>query len=210
MESVGSRHVMISTNESLLFRLRDDGAHEAWREFFDAYWGAILRYARKLGLSAHQSEEVLQETMVVLMRVLPGFVYDPGKGRFRNFLLTIVHRKCLAVMRRAVRTSEVTWVDGASGAGGQLRGDSTTADQEALVRWRDSLVEEAIRRLESDPRLAENTFAVFKAYVLQQQPATEVARRFGLKENAVYQIRNRLLRRLKLDVARLMKNSGAQ
>jgi DNA-directed RNA polymerase specialized sigma subunit len=44
--------------------------------------------------------------------------------------------------------------------------------------------------------------------VINRQPATEVARRFEVSENAVYQIRNRLLRRLKAEVGMLMKSGG--
>ena len=201
---------MIETNESLLGQLRGDKVDEAWKDFFGAYWGAILRYARKLGLNQHQAEEVLQETMVALMRILPEFVYDRNRGRFRNFLLTIVHRKSLAVLRRNARQREVAWTESVDRDAADFLGDDGTADREAQARWYDSILEEAIRRLRDDPRLGEKTFAVFEAYVIKHQPADKVAHRFELKENAVYQIRNRLMRRLKIDVALLMKSSGAE
>ena len=44
--------------------------------------------------------------------------------------------------------------------------------------------------------------------VVERQPVADVARKFGMKENAVYQIRNRLLRRVQAEIAVLMKNSG--
>jgi RNA polymerase sigma factor (sigma-70 family) len=199
---------MIETNQSLLGRLRIDDAHDAWQEFFDAYWGAILRYGRKLGLSAHQAEEVLQETMVVLMRVLPRFAYDPRKGRFRNFLLTIVHRRALAVMERSSRRRAVAWSEKIEDELADPFDNNAGAQREARERWQDSLLEEAIRRMREDPRMADKTLAVFEAYVIARQPAEEVARRFGVSENSVYQIRNRLLRRLKSEVATLMKSGG--
>ena len=200
---------MIETNESLLGRLRIDNAHEAWQEFFEAYWGAILRYGRKLGLSAHQAEEVLQETMVVLIRILPEFAYDRNKGRFRNFLLTIVHRKALSVLERGSRNRLLAWNESLESASLDPFGNGGGPEQEALSRWRDSLYEEAIRRMRDDPRLGESTFAVFEAYVIAGQPAEQVARRFKLSENAVYQVRNRLIRRLKMEVSTLMKSGGS-
>lgn len=201
---------MITTNESLLGRLRADNAQHAWQEFFDAYWGAILRYARKLGLDQSQAEEVLQETMVALMRLLPAFVYDRRKGRFRNFLLAIVHRKSLATLQRAARNREVRWHEAIEATPLAATGADTGTDGEARSRWRDSLLEEALRRLRDAPRLGENSFEVFEAYVLQGEDAAQVARRFGLTENAVYQVRNRFMRRLRLEVARLMKSSGTE
>jgi RNA polymerase sigma factor (sigma-70 family) len=201
---------MIETNESLLQRLRTDDAHEAWKEFYETYWGAILRYGRKVGLNEHQSEDVLQETMVSLMRILPGFAYDRGKGRFRNFLLTIVHRKSLATLRRTRHKSEVRWsgtpfVDTAT----LIDGDGV-AQTNALDQWREVIWAEALRRLQEDPSLGEGTFAIFQAYVIEKNTAAVVARRFGVKENAIYQIKNRLMRRLQRDVSAMMRASGAE
>jgi len=199
---------MIDTRESLLDRLKIDDAHEAWREFYHLYWAAILRYARKLGLSEHQAREVLQETMVALMRILPEFVYDPERGKFRNFLLTIVHRKSLGVLRRASRRTELPWHECAEAQIADPFHNSAAVQVEALVRWREVLMEEAVRRVRADARLSADTFAVFEAYGLQRRSAEEVAREFGLKENAVYQIRNRLLRRVQIEVEKLMRSSG--
>jgi RNA polymerase sigma factor (sigma-70 family) len=200
---------MIETSDSLLSRLRTDNAHEAWQVFFDAYWGAILRYGQKVGLNQDQAEEVLQDTMVALIRVLPEFAYDRRKGRFRNFLLTIVHRRAMCVLERSSRQRSLVWTDALEEKLSCLSGENDGPDHEALLRWRDSLLEEALRRLRDDPRLGENTFGVFEAYVIQRQPVEEVARKFGVSENAVYQVRNRLLRRLKMDVGMLMKSAGA-
>jgi RNA polymerase sigma factor (sigma-70 family) len=200
---------MIDTSETLLGRLKAENAHDAWKEFYHFYWGAILRYARKLGLNQHQAEEVLQETMVALMRILPEFAYDRRKGKFRNFLLTIVHRKSLAMLRLASRNPEVAWEEAKhEGTADPFhRGD---AMEEALARWRDSLMEESIRRVRDSGRLADRTFAVFEAYAVRRRPVEEVARQFGMKENAVYQIRNRVLQRVQAEVAALMKNSGTE
>lgn len=199
---------MIDTRESLLDRLRLDDAHEAWREFYDLYWAAILRYARKLGLNDHQAQEVLQETMVALMRILPDFVYDRERGKFRNFLLTIVHRKALGVIRRAARRTELPWHECPEAQTADPFQNSAAMQVEALVRWREVLMEEAVRRVREDARLNVATFAVFEAYVIQRKPAEDVAREFGLKENAVYQIRNRLLRRVQAEIEKLVRSSG--
>lgn len=200
---------MIDTRDSLLGRLKIQDAHEAWQEFFHLYWGAITRYARKLGLSQHQAEEVLQETMVALMRILPEFEYDRRRGRFRNFLLTIVHRKSLAVLRRSRRESALPFDthDGATTRWTEEQPSELAI--EALRRWREAVVEEALQRLRGDPTLGENTFAIFHAYAVERRPTAEVAAQFGVKENAVYQIKNRLLRRLQAEVAELLRSGGS-
>lgn len=201
---------MIDTNESLLERVRRVDAHEAWREFYLCYASAILRYARKLGLDQHRAEEVLQETMVALMDQMPQFTYDRQRGRFRNFLLTIVHRKSLAVIRRAARSaaSQLRRPGGIELCGDELVAVDLRDDDRA--RWREVLLEEALVNLGHDAALEENTLAVFKAYAIEGRPAREVALRYGLQTNAVYQIKNRLMRRLRAEVARRLRDSGTE
>ncbi len=212
---------MIDTDTSLLDRLKAENAHTAWRDFYDAYSMPILRYGRKLGLSERHAADVLQESMVVLMSLLPQFCYDPTRGRFRNFLLTIVHRKSLNLMRR-VQTREARHVslNALAGEGTELADSAhvrclpLSAEAQAatvvdLQRWRESLVEDAIGQLRDDPSIEERTWQVFEAYALKHEPVDVVAQRHGLKENAVYQIKNRLIRRIRTHVDRLMRDSGS-
>src|SRR5690349_9984870 len=131
---------MIDTNETLLERVRKTDAHEAWKLFYEQYWAVILGYARKLGLNPHQAEEVLQETMVTLMRQLPEFQYDRSRGKFRNFLLTIVHRKSLAALRRTKRERDtnVPW-ENLQHEQSDAKSEQPTA--ETLGRWQESILE---------------------------------------------------------------------
>ena len=46
--------------------------------------------------------------------------------------------------------------------------------------------------------------------MIGDEPASAVAAKFKLKENAVYQIKNRLMRRLRIDVERRLRWSGAE
>jgi RNA polymerase sigma-70 factor (ECF subfamily) len=203
---------MNETNELLLDRVKELDAHDAWKLFYDQYWAVILAYARKIGLKEHQAEEVLQETMVALMRILPGFRYDRAKGKFRNFLLTIVHRKSLAVLRRSKReaTGLASWA--CNGAADKLGpGDGKAEiEEEVMARWRESIMEEALRRLRERSDLGDNTFAVFEAYVINKRAASAVAAEFGLKENAVYQIKNRMVRFLRHESERLQRGEATE
>jgi len=194
---------MITTDESLLDRVKDVDAHDAWRVFYDLYWQPIIRYGRKLGLSAVQAEEVLQDTMVALMHRLPEFEYDRGRGRFRNFLLTIVHRKALGFLRRRARESarEVP-----------LTATESLADESigpaAEDRWRQSIAATVLAELRADPEIDPRLLAVFDAYAIRRRPAAEVAAEFGLKENTVHQTKTRILRRLRAAVHRRLRDSG--
>ena len=85
--------------------------------------------------------------------------------------------------------------------------DRLEQEPPSLQNWREAVLEEALCRLRRDLMLDERTLNVFFAYVVDCRSASEVAREFGLKENAIYQIKNRLIRRLQAEVALLMRNS---
>lgn len=198
---------MDSTRVSLLVRLRDAPSEVDWEAFYRAYAGVILAYGAKRGLSAHESEEVLQETMVDLMRILPGFTYSADKGLFRNFLLTIVHRKCIRAQQRKFTRKELSMQE-PTGEDGRTIEDSlaapaadTGADEERA--WQEAILAQAWELLKRDETIQPQTLQVFEAYALRNESASEVARKFGLKENAVYQIRNRLMKRLREEVQAL-------
>lgn len=193
---------MIDTDESLLKKVRQLDAHDAWEIFFKRYWQVILRYSRKLGLNQHQAEEVLQETMVELMRVLPEFDYDRRKGRFRNFLLTIVHRKALRIMRQIRQSAGLR----ASGNAVEVPDEAGKEDlAEAEQRWRESIRDTLLTRLSHG--CDQQTLAIFRAYVLEDRPAAEVAESHGVEINAVYQIKSRLTRRLQKDTEAWLRDS---
>lgn len=200
---------MIDTNETLLERVRQTDAHDAWKLFYEQYWAAILGYGRKLGLDQHQAEEVLQETMVALMRQLPEFQYDRNRGKFRNFLLTIVHRKSLVALRRTrrERDTKVPWETVQHQQPDEL---SAQPSAEVLRRWQESVFESVLQQLARDERIGADTLAVFRAYAIEGRPAPEVAAEFGLKENAVYQIKNRLARRVQEKVSRQLRDSDSE
>jgi RNA polymerase sigma factor (sigma-70 family) len=80
----------LATRRSLLSRLKESNAQESWREFFDTYWRLIYSTAYTAGLSDSEAQEVVQETVLTVVRKIKSFRYDPAVGSFKGWLLTIV------------------------------------------------------------------------------------------------------------------------
>jgi RNA polymerase sigma-70 factor (ECF subfamily) len=78
------------TQPSLLSRVRDPSDQQAWAHFEAKYRELILRYCRRRGLQQADAEDVRQMTMMRLVRTLPQFMYDPERGRFRDYLYRVV------------------------------------------------------------------------------------------------------------------------
>lgn len=200
------------TQKSLLARLKAAPGECDWESFYAKYWAVILSFAQKQGLDEHAAQDVLQETMLVLMRRLPEFDYDAARGKFRNWLLTIVANKAREALRRSHADRHVAMDNTQSGSrialSEKLASDLPAAADTLEASWRQSLLEEALRRIQHDPQTKPETLAAFRAYVIENRPVSEVAAQFGLKENAVYQIKNRMLNRLREELTHLEADCG--
>src|SRR5438128_1371907 len=79
---------MDTTPPSLLERLRRPNEERAWDQFVNLYTPLLYRWARARGLQEADAGDLVQDVLVLLVRRLPEFRYDPGKS-FRAWLHTI-------------------------------------------------------------------------------------------------------------------------
>lgn len=195
---------MDATSATLLSQLKQPHAEAAWERFCRTYGGAIIRYAMKLGLPEADARDVMQDTLMDLMRQLPKFEYDPQRGKFRNFLLTIVHRR--AAKWLAARSKVQLASLDETGATRLLHEISARAIPVADddTRWQESLFDEAWLRLKRSDKLKSGTIEVFEAYAIRGENPEDVGKKNGMAANTVYQIKNRVLAMLKDEVNKLI------
>jgi RNA polymerase sigma-70 factor, ECF subfamily len=84
---------MHTTAASLLVRLRQPTAADAWERFVLLYTPLLLHWARKIGLQEHDAADLTQDVLMVLVRKMPEFQYQPGKT-FRGWMRTVLMNKC--------------------------------------------------------------------------------------------------------------------
>jgi RNA polymerase sigma-70 factor (ECF subfamily) len=102
---------LIPTRESLLSRLRAWDDQVSWQAFFDTYGALIFSTAIKAGLSAEEAQDVVQETVIAAARSLPKFHYDPAKGSFKGWLLTLTRWRIVAEVRKRQKNISMPWSD---------------------------------------------------------------------------------------------------
>ena len=88
------------TRPTLLKGLKDEANQKAWNRFFQLYSALILGFSRSRGCSHEMAKEVLQETMICLLTELPKFEYNPKRGHFRSYLLSIVNYRIRRAFQR--------------------------------------------------------------------------------------------------------------
>jgi RNA polymerase sigma factor (sigma-70 family) len=193
------------TSATLLVRLQDNADHEAWNSFYQFYTPMVLGFCLQKGATQQLASEVLQETMVCLMRTLNSFTYKRETGKFRSFLLNLVQARLCDALRRQHRSAELFSGEDPVIALDKFCSEQGPADvSEWEHQWRLGLLRQALERIRL--KINEQTYRSFKMYVLDELPAAETALSLGISENVVYQHRNRVQGLLRKEIEFLRRN----
>src|SRR5687768_14138001 len=162
------------TRASLLARLRGSEDQAAWREFFDAYWPLLVSVSRRSGLTDADAQDVAQDVLGMVARQMPEFRYDPARGSFKAWLLTLTRRRIARHWRTgekerdhrqerpATRTGETRVLERVP----DRRGDPLEAVWEA--EWKQHILDAALRRAHA--RVSARQFQIYTLAVLQEVP----------------------------------------
>jgi RNA polymerase sigma-70 factor (ECF subfamily) len=187
---------MDTTNVSLLERLRLPVDQMAWSRFVDLYTPLIYAWARQTGLQEADAGDLVQEVFALLVRKMPEFRYDRDKS-FRSWLRTLTLNKWRDRCRRlAVRPHEV------SGAHAIDLVESPDESSFGELEYRQQLVARALELMQTE--FQPTTWKACWEFVVAGRPAADVARQFGISENAVHLAKGRVLRRLRRELDGLL------
>lgn len=204
---MSERPISRTTSESLLLRVRDTGDRDAWNRFYAFYAPLILAFSRQKGCSPELAADVLQESMVWLIKTMPSFSYDRSIGQFRSFLLKIVHGRIKDAFKRETRYRSLDDAGSESSPDWVTRLEDSEVDLpgESWDRlWEHNLFLHALERVKA--RISDLTFLSFEMYVLNELPVHVVQERLGIEDrNTVYQHKNRVLRLLEHELEVLKK-----
>ena len=88
------------TQPTLLVRIRDSRDHEAWNRFVDLYAPLVYRFLRKRGLQDADNADLTQDVLRQVATAINRLDYDPQRGTFRGWLLTIVQNRLTTHWRK--------------------------------------------------------------------------------------------------------------
>jgi RNA polymerase sigma-70 factor (ECF subfamily) len=185
---------MLSTPPSLLEQLRQPGNNGAWVRLVRLYTPLLWRWARRLGLQPPDAADLVQDVFFVVWQKLPEFTYRPG-GSFRAWLYTVLVNKWRDRLRR--RTERPVDADDPALAG--LAAPEGAAEE---AEYRTQLAGRAMELIRGEFQPA--TWSAFWECAVRGRAAAEVALELGMKPNAVYQAKFRVLRRLRDELEGLL------
>jgi RNA polymerase sigma-70 factor (ECF subfamily) len=189
---------MTRTPLSLLERLRQPFAPDAWDRFVSLYTPLIYTWGRQVGLQEQDVSDLVQEVFVKLVQVLPTFTYDAHKGGFRRWLRTVT----LNTWRDQCKRRSDRPLPGNEAALAEV---SAPDEQEAFweAEYRLHLVNRAMEVMQADFQTA--TWQAFWEQVAVGRRAKEVAAELGMSTGAAYAARFRVLDRLRQELGGMLE-----
>jgi RNA polymerase sigma-70 factor (ECF subfamily) len=179
-----------TTHASLLARLADGTDPAAWREFHDRYGELIRGFARRRGLQSADCEDVAQEVLLGLSKAMPGFRYDPGKGKFRSYLKTATLR---AIFKKSHQKHGTVTLGDIEEATRVADADSDT-EEVWEQEWRQYHLRQAMRAVRVE--FGQVDRRAFQMYALDGVDARETADALQVSIDRVYQAKSRITKRL--------------
>ena len=184
---------MLTTTETLLKGLAA-GNESRWARFYRDYAPFLEKVVREKspGLSQSDVEEIVSDTMIDLAKLMPNYNYDRAKkGPFHSYLAGIAKHKAVDLSKKLGRDAE------------NLAKFAAEPFSISGEDWRRARYEAALRRVLTDTTIQSSTKIVFRRVIQLGEPVDAVAADLGLTANAIYQIRDRMKKRLTEEVKKL-------
>ena len=196
---------LIPTRRSLLSRLKDWKDQESWKLFFDTYWKLIYNAAMKAGLTDAESQDVVQETVISVMKSMPDFNYDGTGGSFKCWLLKLTTWRIGDQFRKRQRDVHQPF---------RKRDDTSTGTDtvesipdpsgeklEAIwdEEWEKNLMEAAVERVKR--KVDGKQYQIFDLYVFKNWPVAKVAGTLKVNVGRVYLAKHRIGALIKKEIS---------
>jgi len=196
---------LMPTRQSLLSRLKDLSDQKSWKDFFDTYWKLIYKAAAGAGLNDAEAQDVVQETVLSVVRSMPSFEYNVEKS-FRGWLRQVTGWRIKDRLRQRERESKVQHAMSNRDARNQSNEPlvdpiSQTLEEIWNQEWETNLIEAATEKVKRqvDPKM----YQVFDLHVFKKWPVSRVAETLGISSTRVHYATHQVSKLIKKEIAKL-------
>jgi RNA polymerase sigma factor (sigma-70 family) len=174
--------------------------------FYDTYWRLIYNTAIASDLTDAEACDVVQETVISVMKEMPNFRYDTQKGSFKTWLLKLTKWRIIDQVRR--RQREIMDINSLSRPSDETDAieritDPVSEDLEAKwdQEFEENLVEAALERVKR--RVDPKQYQLFDLYMLKEWTVLKIAKTMNVNPGLVYLSKHKIKRLLKKEITHL-------
>ena len=194
------------TRESLIWRVKDKGDQEAWEEFTAIYQPFVRILICKLSVTKGNIDDMTQEIMIELWKSIDRFDLK-GSAKFRSWLMSLVRNIAFQYMRKVYsrQRREDSYVsDNQVVAGGEFA-DVDRFEEVYEKEWEAYVCSCALASIRK--KFVGNAVAVFEMS-LEGHTTEEISEKLDVKQETVYQLRNRVKSALIKEIAQIRQLVG--
>ena len=185
-----------TTRKTLLQGIHEND-EKSWEQFQEFYRPLIRICGHDYKLTDEEIKDLQQEVLIEVFRANVVNHYDKDKGRFRDYLRTIIQRKIFGILRNRIPTL--------------LEDGTFLENEESMERfwdkeWYAFILETAMDELKE--QVSETSFLAYDLYVNQKLPPDKVAKMLSITPNQVYIARTRCVQQLKEIVEKLKSDDS--
>lgn len=181
------------TTSTILDQLGDTRQSNAWRMFVGRFRQPVVGFARRMGLSAADAEDVAQDTLATFVEAFRAGRYDRSKGRLSKWLFGIALRVAFSKRRRAMRSArDIPFNPDDSDHAAPIDAQASREWNEA---WEMSLYQLCLDRVRQE--VEPMTMRAFELVVRGECSPADVAQKLNIPVKAVYNAKHTVLKRLR-------------
>ncbi|MGF1580562.1 MAG: sigma-70 family RNA polymerase sigma factor [Gemmataceae bacterium] len=182
----------ITTQLSLVLKIRDRPDDPAWLRFVEVYSPLIFKHAKHAGLQDADASDFLQDVLHQISISIANF--NPELGKFRQWLYGVC-RNALCQFYKSQKRQTRGSGDSAVEAILRHLPDDDLLEREWEVEYSRRLFQWASEQVRS--RVHESTWQAFWLTAVEGQPPQQVATELNIGVGSVYVARNRVMRKLR-------------
>lgn len=176
-----------------------------WTRFWHLYAAAIRTFAVRIG-GEERADDAVQQVLMKLVNVFRGNRFRSEAGSFRAYLAQMVRNELGMMYRKEkargggkVISLEAGLDDDDANSAGLLRraeaemavGDETVW-QKMDLEWAKARHASAVAHVLERTAMSKTNKDIYRAFVLEERPIDEVAKRFGVPRNQVSVVKHRV------------------
>ena len=199
------------TRSSLLGRLKDEEDQSSWLEFFNSYWKLIYNVPRKAGLSHEDAQDVVQDSILTVVRQIKEFKYNREKGSFKGWLKVITRSRISDHWRRQNRQPKKE--NTSSQENGQENMVESIADSRGFEleriweqEWQENIHAIALDRVRQ--KVTAKQFQIFDCYVLKEWSVDDMKKKLGFSSGQIYMAKYRVGKLFKHELEQLLEEEN--
>lgn len=194
------------TRHTLLQRACDRSDEAAWAEFAGYYRDFIYMVVHKMGIKHPDSDDLVQASFLKIWKNIDRFKKDDGSATFRTWLSTMIRNLVINhINQRKGSTEKQQMMEDNRNVlpGFLLSLSESDVDEMIQKEWQAYVVNLAMQNIRT--LFSERAIEIF-SLLLDGADTKTISERYGIEENSVHKLKNRVKNRLIEEIQRIRED----